>query len=135
MTESQEQIEVFRWAATMAQHPQLAWLHHIPNGGSRGDTPASRAIRGARLAAEGVRPGVADIFLPAPGRGGCGLYIEMKAKNKKLKTKDGGGLSTKQLEFAEFVSKNEYKWVCCYGADEAIKEIKKYLDIHDPAAL
>jgi hypothetical protein len=132
MTESQEQIEVFRWAATMAQqYPALVWMHHIPNGGSRGDTAATRGIRGARLAAEGVRKGVADIFLPAPGTGGCGgLYIEMKSKEKKPKTeKSKGGLSDEQIKFAQFVTANGFSWHCCYGAEDAIKIIKEYLAI------
>jgi hypothetical protein len=133
MNESQEQVKIFSWAAkNAAKYPKLVWLHHIANGGSRGDTATSRAIRGARLAAEGVRSGVADISLPAPGTGGCGLYIELKIASKKPKTSRGaGGLSQKQIEFGKFATENGYKWACCWGAEEAIEEIKKYLDIDD----
>jgi hypothetical protein len=129
MSESTEQINVMAWAASMTQqYPALLWLHHIPNGGSRGDTHAARGMRGARLAAEGVRKGVADLFLPAPGIGGSGLYIEMKSREKKPKTEKGkGGLSIEQIAFAKFVTANGFAWHCCYGSDEAIKKIKEYL--------
>src|SRR4051794_30465888 len=40
--------------------PQLKWLHAVPNGGER-----SKAVAGM-MKAEGVKPGVADIFWPVP---------------------------------------------------------------------
>jgi hypothetical protein len=71
--------------------PELRWCHAIPNGGSRGDDKRSRAIQGGKLKAEGVKPGVLDVFLPVVVRGAvsgapeplrciiyAGLYVEMK---------------------------------------------------------
>ncbi len=63
--------------------PQLKWLHAIHNQG-HGD-----AVRGAKAKAEGVKPGVYDLFLPVvmryqPKFGNdspiayCGLYLELK---------------------------------------------------------
>jgi len=65
--------------------PALEWLHAIPNGGARGDDAKSRAIRGATMKAEGVRDGVADIFLPVPKYPYHGLYIEMKTPTGQIR--------------------------------------------------
>lgn len=47
-------------------------LFAIPNGGSR------NKIEAANLKREGVRAGVADLFLSVPRFGTAGLYIELK---------------------------------------------------------
>ena len=109
--------------------PALEWLHAIPNGAMFGDSAKSRAIRAGKMKAEGLRPGVADIFLPYPSNMLCGLYIEMKRQDKKPKRSGKGGLSDQQIAFAEYCRKNNYGWNVCYGAFEAIEIIKKYLDI------
>ncbi len=57
VSESVEQINLFRWAVLHERaYPELILLHHIPNGGLRNKTTAKR------LKAEGVKPGVPDIF-------------------------------------------------------------------------
>lgn len=53
-SEDTEQINVASWAAwNERQYPELKWLHHIPNGGSRNkaeavklfqSTPSSRKV-------------------------------------------------------------------------------------------
>ena len=100
--------------------PQLKWLHAIHNQG-HGD-----AIRGARSKAEGVKPGVADLFLPVPVRTNyisfAGLYIEMKRADK-------GKLSIEQSEFARDMQDAGYKWACCFGWKNARDEILKYLGL------
>ena len=109
MSESLEQQAVFEYALWRGLP-----LFAIPNGGKRAIQTA------ARLKAEGVRPGVPDMFLPMAAKGYHGLFVEMKRK-------DGGRLSTRQRDWLELLGANGYKAVVCHGADEAIREIEAYL--------
>lgn len=80
-TESSHQCGLFAWAALEIKEgrlPELVWLFHIPNGGTRGETERDRAIAGGKLKAEGVKSGVPDLFLPVPRHGMHGLWVEMK---------------------------------------------------------
>lgn len=108
--------------------PELKWMHHIPNGGSRGNDVRSQQIRGAQLKAQGVKSGVSDISLPVK-RGSCsGLYIEMKKPDQKLKTGRGkGGVSDEQSEFGAFVQSQGFGFVVCYSWFEARDVIIAYL--------
>lgn len=142
-SESGEQIALFAWCAQelamlalqVQQSPKwdgqdrsklapLRWYHSIPNGGSRGDTAASRAIAGGTMKAEGVKSGVSDTCLPFPSRGYSGLYIE-------LKRTDGGTVSKEQKEFGEFISRNGFFFAVCYGEEQAKACLKWYLTITD----
>lgn len=112
--------------------PQLRWLHAIPSGGSRGDTAQSRKIRGSILKAEGVKKGIADVFLPVPTfeplDGGlkaivcCGLYIEMKRKDGNQ-----SDLSQEQREFAKYCELNGYSYQVAFGWRKAADIIINYL--------
>lgn len=131
------------WQAINAHHPgyikdkkywqqltQLKWLHAIHNQG-HGD-----AVRGARAKAEGVKAGVADIFLPVPKFGPleedeyytvmhyAGLYIELKRADK-------GQISKEQSEFAFDMSNAGYKHCFCYGWEAARDAIIEYLGLHN----
>jgi len=109
--------------------PELKWLHHIPNGGSRGDDAQSRAIRGGQLKAQGVRTGVADLFLPVWRGVWSGLYIEMKKPSEKPKREGSkGGVSDEQAEFGVFVKEQGFGWCVCYSWQEAAKNIQSYLE-------
>ncbi len=137
--------------------PELAWLHAIPNGGSRGDDEKTRAIRGGALKAEGVKSGVADVFLPVPiwqtkrhdyevlppdnsdmsdfqfvestEIAYCGLYIEMKKPAQRpVKAESMGGVSEEQKEFGDFVKSQGYGWIVCYTWREAAQAIESYLN-------
>lgn len=113
--EAREQEALFRWAAyERGKWPELAAMHHIPNGGSRNKAEA------ARLKAQGVRAGVPDICLPAAR--GCyhGLYIELKRRN-------GGRVSEAQREWIEYLENAGYCARVCHGWDEARETIEKYL--------
>ena len=109
--------------------PELKWIHHIPNGGSRGNDVRSQQIRGARLKAEGVRSGVSDICLPVK-RGNCsGLYIEMKKPSLKPKRPTSkGGCSDEQIEFGAFVQSQGFGFVVCYTWLEARDVIIDYMN-------
>lgn len=107
----------------------LAWIHAIPNGGSRGDTKKSRMIRGAQLKAEGVKEGVPDVFLPYPIDMWKGLYLEFKKPALKPKREGSkGGLSDKQIEFKEYCHSVGYGFVVVYGWKEAVEVLKMYLN-------
>ena len=72
-SEDTEQINVIAWADWNAiMYPELRWLHHIPNGGSRNKAEA------VKFKQMGVRSGVSDLCLPYPKGIYHGLYIEMK---------------------------------------------------------
>lgn len=72
-SEDTEQINVVSWANwNMNRYPELKWLHHVPNGGSRNKQEA------VKLKQMGVKAGVSDLCLPYPKGLYCGLYIEMK---------------------------------------------------------
>jgi hypothetical protein len=145
-TESGHQRAVFCWAAYAGTHgfecarawlsdadnealrnpdhnaprvPELKWLHHIPNGGSRGDDERSRMIRGNALKAEGVRTGVSDLCLPVKRGQWSGLYIEMK--------KPKGVESPEQKEFGAFVVSQGFGYVVCDTWQKAIGVIEDYL--------
>lgn len=72
-SEDTEQIHVCNWAMwNENRYPELKWLHHIPNGGSRNKAEA------VKLKNMGVKSGVADLHLPYAKGVYIGLYIEMK---------------------------------------------------------
>lgn len=117
-----------RLYGTVAAVHALRWIHAIGNGGSRGDTAKSRAIRGGQMKAEGVKPGIADIFLPWPRDGWHGLYIEMKKPSEKPKRQTSrGGLSDDQIEYRTHCHTVGYGWCVCYSWQEAVAIIKQYL--------
>lgn|SRR5215469_2592882 len=93
----------------------LHWLHAIPNGGDRNRVVA------ANMKAEGVKPGVADLFLPVARHGYHGFYIEMK--NKK------GQQSVPQMEFADFVRTQGFLYALFRDWREAFHALCWYLSI------
>lgn len=114
-TEDQEQAALMAWAQMQtAARPELALLHHIPNGGAR------NARTGARLKAQGVKKGVPDLCLPVPCGGYHGLYIELKRVS-------GGHVSAEQAEMLNALAAYGYKARICRGAEEAINTIRDYL--------
>ena len=120
--EEQEQTAVFRWARMQeGAHPELALLHHIPNGGAR-----SKATAG-RLKAEGVKAGIPDICLPVPKNGYGALYIELKVPENKALGVRKGRVSDYQAAMLKSLSDYGNRAVVCYGAEEAIRAIKEYI--------
>lgn len=128
-SEQGHQRALFAWSALhVKQWPELALLFHIPNGGSRGDSAKTRAIHGAALKADGVRPGVPDLFLPVARHGVHGLFIEMKKPSAKPKRQGSkGGLSDEQLAFRDAVHGQGYGWSVCYSWEEARDILVRYL--------
>ena len=88
-------------------------LFAIPNGGHR-----SKATAGI-LKSEGVRRGVADLFLAIPIMGMAGMFIEMKFKKGKQ--------SAEQVEFQAQVENIGYKYIVIRSEDDFKTAITDYL--------
>ena len=114
-SEDDEQQKVIRWAQLMCRtYPDLGLLYHVPNGGSRNRAEA------AKLKRMGVRAGVPDLVLPSPRGGYAGLYIEMKVGANRP--------SKEQKEWLEMLANRGYKTLVCYGGNEAIDALEKYVN-------
>jgi hypothetical protein len=114
MTEAQEQSQIFQWASfAMNEFPELYFLHHVPNGGSR------HPIEAVNLRRQGVKRGVPDIFLDCARGGYHGLRIELKTQHGKL--------SPEQCTWLQHLRAEGYRAECAFGAEQAIYIIKQYL--------
>jgi hypothetical protein len=116
-TEEQEQAAVIAWAAANEHRwPELAYLAHVPNGGARD------AATGAMLKRAGVRAGFPDLIL-CTQRGGYGaLFIEMKRADRSNHP------TPEQGRWLDFLAYEGYAVAVCYGAQEAIGVITRYLE-------
>ncbi len=125
LSEHQEQKIIFEWASlTERSIPELECLYAIPNG-------LRAAGIGAAIKAkqEGLKPGVPDMCLPIPKGKWHGLYIELKRLSLKPKTaRSKGGVSDAQDEWHIRLRIQGYAVAVCYGADDAILTISRYLD-------
>jgi hypothetical protein len=96
------------------QHSNLnRLLLAIPNGARRD------RISGARLKAEGMVAGAADLILLVPDSHGKILCIEMKTKI--------GRQTTEQKEFQAAVENTGNKYIVCRSVDQFIKEVNGHL--------
>lgn len=117
--ESKIQQSFIKWFSD--KYPQYGkLLFAIPNGGKRSKVTASI------LKSEGVKSGVADLFLSMPKLYyGCpahwkhGLYIETKTEH--------GEQSPEQKKFQKAVEAQGYEYTICRSIDEFIKTINDYL--------
>lgn len=73
------------------------------------------------LKAEGLEPGVPDLFLPSISQKpeDAGIFIEMKSKT--------GRLTDEQVRWHQILHKKGYAVYICRSADDAIAVVKKYL--------
>lgn len=88
-TEEREQARFIRWshlAGVRARMPELAWIHHSPNGGKRD------GFTGAQMKALGVRPGFPDLILPINVGTHAGLAIEFKSPTGRTTPEQDGWL-------------------------------------------
>jgi hypothetical protein len=107
-SEHSHQVAAFMWVNVAREWlPELDLMFAIPNGGERNKAVASR------LKAEGVKPGVPDIFLPASRHGAFGLFIELKRIKSVDKTK--GVVSTVQNGWQKKLRGSGYWCANCYG--------------------
>ena len=101
-TEHEEQREFVQW---FRQSHRDQIIFAIPNGGFRGKAQAGK------LKAEGVMPGVWDLFCPD-----MRLWIEFK----RVKT---GTLSDEQKKFGAHVLRLGYRCMVAYGCQDAINQL------------
>lgn len=99
-----------------AQYPaDAAMLFAVPNGGHR------NAIEAARMKAEGVTPGVADLIL-LEARGGYGaLCIETKTRRK------GSGQSDRQKAWQLEAARHGNKYVVIRDLAEFCRVVAAYM--------
>ena len=107
-TEAAEQVVVIEFCDLM-RIPAV----HVPNEGKL------TLANGRELARMGLRRGFPDLFIPAARKGFHGLFIELK----RVK---GGHMTEHQQKWIDYLNRHGYRAVVCYGADEAIGEIKSY---------
>ena len=104
-SEHEEQRLVVEWFRRTYQDVRI---FAIPNGGARSIATAGR------LKAEGVSPGVPDLFVPA-----WGLWIEMKRAT-------GGRVSAVQKDWIEYLIAEGYHALVCHGFDDARRQIGEF---------
>ena len=93
-------------------------LFAVPNGCKRD------ALTGAKLKAEGVVAGVADLILLVPNRFYGALLVEMKTLT--------GRQSKSQKDWEQIItSEGDYKYVVCHSPDDFIREVDDYLKYCD----
>ena len=111
-TESQEQSAFIEWCE-LAGYPYNL-IFAIPNGSHKSPATAAKFKR------EGLKAGVADLFLPYGAGYYQGLFIEMKRKT-------GSKTSDEQKAFKASAEREGFAHVFAYGADEAIAFIRDYV--------
>lgn len=109
VSEHDQQVAVVEWCEAQGI-PVFA----IPNGGLRHKHTA------AMLRAEGVRPGVPDLFVPVPKGDYAGLFVEMKDVNGRKPRQS-------QMEWLDLLNANGYAAYWARGADEAIRLLERYM--------
>lgn len=120
-SEGSQQKALMAWAAmNITNYPQLKWLVHIPNGGTRNLREA------VELKAQGVKAGVPDLMLAYSAYKSSaddwyhGLFIEMKVKPNKA--------SQEQLDWLANLHGEGYYTCICYSWIEARDIIVNYLE-------
>jgi hypothetical protein len=122
MSEHDEQTVVIQWARLNAgRYPCLDWLHAIPNGAQFGKDRKLAIIQAQRLKAEGLTPGVSDLFLPWAARGYHGFYIEMKRPGNMAGVREG------QADFMAYAESAGYLCQVLDSAESAIEALEWYL--------
>ncbi|MBE9597159.1 VRR-NUC domain-containing protein [Moraxella sp. K2450] len=97
------------------------FIQHSPNGGARNPR------EGKNFKLMGTQAGFPDLFIYIPRGGYHGLFIELK--RPKTATSAKGQLQATQKAVIERLNSQGYKAVVCFGANEAIDEIKAYLGV------
>ena len=103
-SEHAEQVAFVHWFRL--QHP-TALIFAIPNGGNR------NIVTAGKLKAEGVTPGVPDLFIP-----GWRMFIEMKRRK-------GGRVTPEQKRVMAHLVGCGYRCIVAKGCEDAIKQINR----------
>jgi len=120
--ESDEQICVVRWFRIA--YPEYR-LIGIPNGmWAGGSSRKGKFGLIAKMKAEGLTPGVSDLFLPLSRGGFHGLWVEMKDKGKTWCS-----VSIEQRKWISDMLAAGYYATWAAGAAAGIKVIKNYMEL------
>lgn len=108
-TEHEEQVNFVRWFRL--QFPRVM-IFAVPNGGDR------HAAVAAKMRAEGVTPGVPDLFIPD-----WRLFVEMKRRK-------GGRVTPEQKRVMEHLEMAGYTCAVARGFDEAMDIAMEHYERH-----
>ena len=97
----------------ITHHKLKGLLFAVPNGGRRDKVTA------AKLKAEGVVAGVADLILLVPNKNHAALLIEMKTKTGKQ--------SPSQKNWQKGLNPI-YKYVLCRSLEDFMREVNNYIN-------
>lgn len=121
-TEHEEQVALFVWLERMEWlEPRLRWTFAVPNGGARHPAVA------VKLKAEGVKPGVLDVWNPCPVGDYHGLVIE----NKRVK---GGRVEPEQRAWIDALVRMGWRVEVCKGWVEGARVFVDYFGMPTDAA-
>lgn len=112
--ETIEQQKLISWVDVFHMD-KSPYLFAVPNGGSR------HPVEAARLKAEGVRPGVPDLFFYQARGGYFGMFIEMKRRKGAKSVVTGG-----QEGFMKRARVQGYLCVVAWGCEEAKEALLGY---------
>jgi hypothetical protein len=123
-SEASHQILLFNWAASTEVrqlYPDVQWLFHIPNGGSRNKAEAGK------LRAMGTKRGIPDICLPIQRSEYSGLWIELKKPASHGNAKEGN-ITPEQRSWIDHLKNQGYGVAVCVGWEAARDCIVSYLN-------
>lgn len=116
--EHDEQATLMSWIS-MAFPGVLAFA--VPNAAKRS------AFLAQRLKAEGLTPGIPDVYVEEARGGYFGLRIEMKRSDQARRL--DRGLSGDQERIIPQLQRKGYKVVVCYSAQAAIDVLTHYMSL------
>lgn len=116
------QAAYFAWTTLYAREtgdPRIQFICAVPNGGARD------MVTGGILKAEGVKPGVPDVFLPFwSGRHPFGM---LEFKRPRHRGEENGGLSEYQVEYRDHLIGQGVFYRVVYSWGEARDATLEYL--------
>jgi len=119
-SEHSQQAAFFCWCANESKNfPALSFAFAIPNGGERNKVQASR------LKAEGVKPGVPDVFFPYQSKGYNGLWLEFKKPG--VENTKNGGLKPAQVDYRDYLQSQNYLHKVVYNWLQAAETVVSYV--------
>ena len=105
-TQPSEHLEQVRLVSWFRRSYPSVRVFAVPNGGGRS------MAQGASLKAEGVTPGVPDLFVPA-----WNLWVEMKRES-------GGVVSPVQRDWIEYLESIGHRVIIGRGFEDAKRQIE-----------
>lgn len=122
MSEYDIQAAFVKWCKwNEVKYPSLKLAFSSVNGAHLAGDARMRAIKMARLKANGLRVGVPDWSLPVARNGYAGMWIEFKAGKNKL--------SHAQAEYIDLLRAENHLVHVYYDWEKAAVAVKDYLQV------